>query len=82
MVEKGWQGWTATCVVNMPSSIRLTCPVHVRNDHFRLLRGMSFCPPFLGLSFVCFLFLFLWLCLLDEYHIWTKKVEIWFVYFA
>lgn len=68
--------------VNMPSSIRLTCPVHVRNDHFRLLRGCLFVLLFLAfLLFVC-LFLFLWLCLLDEYHIWTKKVEIWFVYFA
>lgn len=58
MVEKGWQGWTATCVVNMPSSIRLTCPVHVRNDHFRLLRGCLFVLLFLAFLLFVFVFVF------------------------
>jgi hypothetical protein len=42
--------------VNMPSSIRLTCPVHVRNDHFRLLRGCLFVLLFL--AFLLFVFCF------------------------
>lgn len=44
--------------VNMPSSIRLTCPVHVRNDHFRLLRGCLFVLLFLAFLLFVFVFVF------------------------